>query len=374
MPVPAPTDPRPTSSTADRAPRRRQGRRDVVVLHVHAAGVGEPRVVAFPHDRDHHVVDTDPRLFVHQEAACRVVDPTDLHGRGQEDRALDDAPFLDLRPSRQLACAVEHRHPGGHRRGPDVAAGIENGDAGAGDTRARGRVGVIGDHRRVAQARRPAHPAPSWCGRGVRRRWRPPSQPAERFHPSAHRAMLPGWRGEFRWSSTRVVRSTIRRRRSGSACGLRAPRSPNASRSSNRRCAELGHEVVPAREFDDNWLSRVHSDELLDHLATVWDRWVDGGYPDLGAQRVVPVSVPERRTPSRPTGATAHRTARPGRRVLLRHDDARRPWQLASDPGRHRRRPHRGRPRRIGRPGGLRRCQDRPAITLAHRSTAGRAI
>jgi acetoin utilization deacetylase AcuC-like enzyme len=54
----------------------------------------------------------------------------------------------------------------------------------------------------------------------------------------------------------------------------------------------LGHQVVPARECDDAWLSRVHSAELVDHLATVWDRWVDGGYPDLGAQRVVPYLFP----------------------------------------------------------------------------------
>ena len=57
--------------------------------------------------------------------------------------------------------------------------------------------------------------------------------------------MLPGWRGEFRWSSTRVARSTIRRRRSGSACGLRAPRSPNASRSSNRRCGNSAMRWCP---------------------------------------------------------------------------------------------------------------------------------
>ena len=50
----------------------------------------------------------------------------------------------------------------------------------------------------------------------------------------------------------------------------------------------LGHDVVPAREFDDAWLTRVHSAELLDHLATVWERWVAAGYPDLGAERVVP--------------------------------------------------------------------------------------
>jgi len=55
---------------------------------------------------------------------------------------------------------------------------------------------------------------------------------------------------------------------------------------------ELGHDVVPAREFDDAWLTHVHSAELIDHLATVWDRWVDAGYPDLGAHRVVPYLFP----------------------------------------------------------------------------------
>jgi acetoin utilization deacetylase AcuC-like enzyme len=54
----------------------------------------------------------------------------------------------------------------------------------------------------------------------------------------------------------------------------------------------LGHDVVPAREFDDTWLTEVHSAELIDHLATVWDRWVAGGYPDLGAERVVPYLFP----------------------------------------------------------------------------------
>jgi len=54
----------------------------------------------------------------------------------------------------------------------------------------------------------------------------------------------------------------------------------------------LGHDLVRAREFDDTWLTRVHSAELIDHLATVWDRWVTAGYPDLGAERVVPYLFP----------------------------------------------------------------------------------
>lgn len=54
----------------------------------------------------------------------------------------------------------------------------------------------------------------------------------------------------------------------------------------------LGHDVVPASEFDDAWLTEVHSPELIEHLTTVWDRWVAGGYPDLGAERVVPYLFP----------------------------------------------------------------------------------
>ena len=55
---------------------------------------------------------------------------------------------------------------------------------------------------------------------------------------------------------------------------------------------ELGHPMTPAREYDDAWLTAVHSVELLDYLATVWDRWVAGGYPDLGAPQVVPYLFP----------------------------------------------------------------------------------
>lgn len=76
--------------------------------------------------------------------------------------------------------------------------------------------------------------------------------------------------------------------------GVRTPGTEVAERVTVIESAlrDLGHEVVPAVEFDDAWLSLVHSEELLEHLATVWDRWVDGGYPDLGAQRVVPYLYP----------------------------------------------------------------------------------
>ena len=76
--------------------------------------------------------------------------------------------------------------------------------------------------------------------------------------------------------------------------GVRTPATEIADRVTIIESAlrELGHEIVPAREFDDSWLTRVHSAELVDHLAAVWDRWLEGGYPDLGAQRVVPYLYP----------------------------------------------------------------------------------
>ena len=72
----------------------------------------------------------------------------------------------------------------------------------------------------------------------------------------------------------------------------RAPRSPQRVTVIESALRDLGHDVVPAHEFDDAWLTNVHSAELIDHLATVWDRWVADGYPDLGAQRVVPYLFP----------------------------------------------------------------------------------
>ncbi len=57
--------------------------------------------------------------------------------------------------------------------------------------------------------------------------------------------------------------------------------------------AQAGALVVPARPHEDAALLAVHDATLVDHLATIWDRWVAGGYvADYGRTRVVPYVFP----------------------------------------------------------------------------------
>ena len=56
---------------------------------------------------------------------------------------------------------------------------------------------------------------------------------------------------------------------------------------------KAGAPVVAASRHDDAYLAMVHSAGLLDHLATIYEAWVDGGYPvDPGQDRVVPYVFP----------------------------------------------------------------------------------
>lgn len=50
-----------------------------------------------------------------------------------------------------------------------------------------------------------------------------------------------------------------------------------------------GAHVVSAEPHDDGVLRTVHSDSLVDHLATIWDRWQAADY---GRERVVPYLFP----------------------------------------------------------------------------------
>jgi acetoin utilization deacetylase AcuC-like enzyme len=50
-----------------------------------------------------------------------------------------------------------------------------------------------------------------------------------------------------------------------------------------------GARLIPAEPHDDGVLRTVHSDALVDHLATIWDGWQAAGY---GRERVVPYLFP----------------------------------------------------------------------------------
>ena len=54
-----------------------------------------------------------------------------------------------------------------------------------------------------------------------------------------------------------------------------------------------GHRFVDAAGHSDDVLLRVHDPRLVEHLRTVWSRWVDAGFPvEPGQDRVVPYLMP----------------------------------------------------------------------------------
>lgn len=76
--------------------------------------------------------------------------------------------------------------------------------------------------------------------------------------------------------------------------GLRTPGTEVAERVIRIESAlrAAGYEQRAATPHDDSVLRDVHDARLLDHLSTVWDAWVAAGYPQLGADRVVPYLFP----------------------------------------------------------------------------------
>jgi acetoin utilization deacetylase AcuC-like enzyme len=54
-----------------------------------------------------------------------------------------------------------------------------------------------------------------------------------------------------------------------------------------------GGEVISARPHGDDALLAVHQEDLVNHLASIWDRWEAGGYvAEYGRTRVVPYVFP----------------------------------------------------------------------------------
>ena len=77
--------------------------------------------------------------------------------------------------------------------------------------------------------------------------------------------------------------------------GVRTPGTELPERVEVVRAATVaaGAEQVVAERCDDRLLQQVHSAELLDYLASAWDRWVAAGFPeDPGQNRVVPYVFP----------------------------------------------------------------------------------
>ncbi len=66
----------------------------------------------------------------------------------------------------------------------------------------------------------------------------------------------------------------------------RAARIETALRAAN-------HRVVESAAYGDDVLLAVHDPRLVEHLRTVWARWVEAGFPeDPGQDRVVPYLIP----------------------------------------------------------------------------------
>ncbi len=77
--------------------------------------------------------------------------------------------------------------------------------------------------------------------------------------------------------------------------GVRTPGTELPERATRIEDAlrRAGHAVVDAVGHSDDVLLRVHDPRLVEHLRTVWSRWVEAGFPvEPGQDRVVPYLMP----------------------------------------------------------------------------------
>ena len=90
--------------------------------------------------------------------------------------------------------------------------------------------------------------------------------------------------------------------------------------------------VVPAREFDDDWLSTRALARVARPPGDCLRPWVAAGFPTR--RRTASCRISSRaRDPSRPARLDCPPPARAGRALLLRHDDARRPGHVGAARG-----------------------------------------
>ena len=77
--------------------------------------------------------------------------------------------------------------------------------------------------------------------------------------------------------------------------GVRTPGTELPERATRIEDAlrRAGHRVVDADGHGDDVLLRVHDPRLVEHVRTVWARWVEAGFPvEPGQDRVVPYLMP----------------------------------------------------------------------------------
>ena len=152
IPVPAPTAP--SAGGIPGAARRQRsgvGGAYVVTADLHPPTVVEVGVVALPHDGDHDVVG-DAAVAFELDLTGSVVDPPQLHGRGQVDRGLGSPPLLGRDEARALAGTVEHGSAGRDGSLVGVVGEEQTGHARTGDS-APGRWGrLVAVHGGMAEA------------------------------------------------------------------------------------------------------------------------------------------------------------------------------------------------------------------------------
>ena len=235
-----------------------------------------------------------------EQLARGVVDPADLHGRGQEDRRLGQPPLLRRQEAGALAGAVEHRAAGRDRR---AEAGCRPGRPPSRRCgRRRGRPAAPARRARPSRARRRprARRAIEPVGPGGQQT-DPDSQVSNTWHPGSRspRLQSEGRRAGVSHARLPVVWAEDALRHEPGAeiwVGVSTPGTevPGARATVLRDAVgrRRARRIVAAGGTTTRRCAAVHDPALLDHLATV--AGVGGrGLPGVPAQdRVVPYVFP----------------------------------------------------------------------------------
>ena len=293
IPVPAPTAPSAGGSPAPRDDSAAAwASAYVVAAHLHPPTVVEVGVVALADDRDHHVVG-DAAVALELDLAGGVVDPAELHGRGQVDRGLGGTPLPGGEEAGALAGTVEH---GAARRdGPlvGVVGEEQTGHAGARDS-APGRWGrLVAVDRGVAEA--DARHVEDGVGRAGGQG--PDPDP---YLARANHARIMTDPGPSDWDAERVripvVWSPDTRLHVAKHevwVGVPTPGTEVPQRVDAILAALDDHPLHEASAHDDDLLGVVHDQDLLTFLEGASQEWDRGPYAELvGQDRVVPYVFP----------------------------------------------------------------------------------